>query len=94
MRLRVLAIALVLFFPPLPAQAQSAGKIARVGVLGLFAPELGARSVAAVREGLDELGWREGQNIQSRSGMHRENVICSVRSRPNWSSKRWTSSWR
>jgi len=64
MRLRVLAIALVLFFPPLPAQAQSAGKIARVGVLGLFAPELGARSVAAVREGLDELGWREGQNIQ------------------------------
>jgi ABC-type uncharacterized transport system substrate-binding protein len=39
------------------------GKVARLGLLGLFTPELGARSVAAVREGLGELGWHEGQNI-------------------------------
>jgi putative ABC transport system substrate-binding protein len=63
MQLGVLAIALVLLVPPLAAQAQQPGKVPRVGVLGLFAPELGARSVAAVREGRGELGWREGQNL-------------------------------
>jgi putative ABC transport system substrate-binding protein len=48
---------------PLAGEAPHAGRIARLGLLGLFTPELGARSVAAVREGLSELGWHEGQNI-------------------------------
>ena len=63
MQLGVLAIALVFVVLPPAAQAQQRGKVPRVGVLGLFAPELGARSVDAVREGLRELGWREGQNL-------------------------------
>ena len=50
---------------PFAAGAQHTGKVYRIGFLGLFAPELGARTVAAVREGLGELGWREGQNIVS-----------------------------
>jgi len=33
-------------------------------LLGLFTPELGIRSVAAVREGPADLGWHEGQNIR------------------------------
>jgi len=48
---------------PLTAGAQQTGKVARLGLLGLFTPELGSRSVAALREGLAELGWREGQNV-------------------------------
>jgi putative ABC transport system substrate-binding protein len=57
----VLAVGLIL--APLVAGAQQAEKVARLGFLGLFTPELAARTVAAVREGLGELGWREGQNI-------------------------------
>jgi len=63
-QLGVLVLALVLFAPPLATQAQQPGKIARLGLLGLFTPELGSRSVAAVREGLGDLGWHEGQNIR------------------------------
>ena len=48
---------------PRAAEAQQVGKIPRVGVLAFSTPELGARSIAAVREGLAELGWRDGQNI-------------------------------
>jgi len=48
---------------PRAAGAQQAERTARLGLLGLFTPELSARSVAAVREGLGELGWHEGQNI-------------------------------
>ncbi|PYN83225.1 MAG: hypothetical protein DMD87_30370 [Candidatus Rokuibacteriota bacterium] len=57
------ALAVCLFAPPPAAQTQQPGKVARLGLLGLFTPELGSRSVAAVREGLGELGWHEGQNI-------------------------------
>jgi putative tryptophan/tyrosine transport system substrate-binding protein len=32
-------------------------------LLGLFTPELGSRSVAAIREGLSDPGWHEGRNI-------------------------------
>ena len=54
---------LALLAAPLVAEGQQPGKVARLGLLGLFTPELGARSVAAVREWLGELGWHEGQNI-------------------------------
>jgi putative ABC transport system substrate-binding protein len=57
------ALALGVTLAPLAAEAQQAEKVARLGFLGLFTPELAARTVAAVREGLGELGWREGQNI-------------------------------
>ena len=66
MRLIRLAVILALSLGLAPiavAEAQQAGKVARLGLLGLFTPELGSRSVAAVREGLGELGWHEGQNM-------------------------------
>jgi hypothetical protein len=52
------------YAPPLIVQAQGSGRVARLGLLGLFTPELGSRSVAAVREGLGVLGWQEGRNIR------------------------------
>jgi putative ABC transport system substrate-binding protein len=56
-------VSVSLLAAPLAAEAQQAGRVARLGLLGLFTPELGSRSVAAVREGLGDLGWHEGQNI-------------------------------
>ena len=58
-----LAGSVTLLAAPLNAQAEQPEKGARLGLLGLFTPELGRRSVAAVREGLGDLGWHEGQNI-------------------------------
>jgi len=63
MQLGLLILTLFLCLPPVDAQAQQTGKVARLGLLGLFTPELGSRSVAAVREGLGDLGWQEGQNL-------------------------------
>jgi putative ABC transport system substrate-binding protein len=62
--LGVLILALALSSPTLIAHAQEPGKVARLGLLSLFTPELGIRSVAAVREGLGDLGWHEGQNVR------------------------------
>src|SRR5262249_49885473 len=64
-RLCAIVLALVLSVgSSLTAQAQDPGKVARIGLLGLFTPELGSRGVSAVRAGLGELGWPEGRNIR------------------------------
>ena len=49
---------------PLAGAAQPAGKKARIGFLSNLNPELLAPSVAAFRQGMRELGWVEGQNIE------------------------------
>jgi putative ABC transport system substrate-binding protein len=46
-----------------PVTALSAGKIARVGLLTLGSSDQAASKVAAFREGMSELGYRENQNI-------------------------------
>ena len=43
-----LLLLLVLLVAPHAAEAQPAGKVHRVGLLGLFTPELGGQSVAAI----------------------------------------------
>jgi putative ABC transport system substrate-binding protein len=55
------ALALVLFVP-LAAEAQQTRKIPRVGVLGSQSPER-SPVILALREGLRELGYVDGQNI-------------------------------
>src|SRR5262245_51206604 len=60
----VFVLSLVLFPSPLNAQVQQTGQVAQLGLLSLFTPELGSRSVAALSEGLGDLGWREGQNMR------------------------------
>src|SRR4051812_7399647 len=51
---------------PLAARAQQPERVRRIGVAMPFAesdPEMQAR-LAAFREGLQKLGWREGHNVQ------------------------------
>ena len=52
----------VLLFTPLAAQAQPTRKVPRVGVLGGQSPEV-SPPILALRQGLSELGYVEGQNI-------------------------------
>jgi putative tryptophan/tyrosine transport system substrate-binding protein len=47
---------------PLAARAQQ-GKVARIGFLGLDSAKAHAPRLAALRAGLQELGWIEGRNI-------------------------------
>src|SRR5262245_11669061 len=47
----------------LAAHAQPASKVYRIGYLSGGSPTASARSVEAIRQGLRDLGWVEGQNI-------------------------------
>ena len=58
-----LVVAVSILAVPLVANAQPAGKVHRIGYLGVTTPNSAARSMEAFREGLRELGWIEGQNI-------------------------------
>jgi putative ABC transport system substrate-binding protein len=49
---------------PLPAWAQQAQKVYRIGVLGVASPSLYASQVDAFRKGLSNLGYVEGRNIR------------------------------
>ena len=48
---------------PLPADAQQAGKVPRIGYLGLAPASATASRLAALRQGLRDLGYVEGKNI-------------------------------
>jgi putative tryptophan/tyrosine transport system substrate-binding protein len=51
---------------PLAARAQQPDKVRRIGVLMPLAADdpLGQARIAALREGLEKLGWTEGRNIR------------------------------
>src|SRR5262249_8266426 len=51
-----------LFVAPM-AHAQQANKVYRIGLLGAVSATANSRSLEALRQGLRELGWVEGQNI-------------------------------
>src|SRR5262245_21508185 len=63
----MMAFALVVLAAPLPTDAQPVGKVRRIGFLTMASPpESSADSAArveALRQGLREFGWIEGQNI-------------------------------
>jgi len=58
----VVALALSLVAAPLPAQAQQAGKVYRVGFLW-DRPAVWPEAIEGFRRALRVLGWVEGQNI-------------------------------
>jgi putative ABC transport system substrate-binding protein len=49
---------------PLPAKAQQAGKVYRIGVLETRSAALNGANLDAFRLGLRELGYKEGQNFE------------------------------
>jgi putative ABC transport system substrate-binding protein len=59
----VLVLLPALLAAPLPADAQPAGKVPRIGFLSLTSPSDRPALLDAFRQGLRELGWVEGQNI-------------------------------
>jgi putative tryptophan/tyrosine transport system substrate-binding protein len=61
MRLIALAFALSLTLAPLSAEAQPGGKIYRIGMLETRSAALNAVNFDAFRQGLRELGYRDGQ---------------------------------
>ena len=63
MRLIGLAIAISLFAAPIAAQTQPAGKVWRIGILQTSAQKDEAGRVAALEQGLAELGYVGGRNI-------------------------------
>ena len=82
MNRRVFMGALVggLLAAPLAAEAQKAGKVPRVGLLGLGSAESSSPFFEALRQGLRERGWVEGQNIafedRTRVGRGRYVIRC------------------
>jgi putative ABC transport system substrate-binding protein len=60
--LAAFALGAVVAFTPLPATAQQAGKVFRIGVLSL-AGQTSTKAFRAFREGLRDLGYIEGRNI-------------------------------
>jgi len=58
-----LAGAAALLAAPLAAEAQPAPKVWRIGYLGNGNPTLGGPTRDAFRQGLQQLGWVEGQNV-------------------------------
>ena len=57
-------VALVLLIAPLVAGAQPAGRVYRVGMLETRSTSLNAANIDAFRQGMWELGYREGQNLE------------------------------
>src|SRR5262245_30008477 len=56
-------VALLLFVTPLPAEAQSTARVARIGYLSVASAEFDKMFVAAFREGLGQHGYVEGKNV-------------------------------
>ena len=59
----VVVLALGVFARPLVGEAQQAGKVPRVGLLGTATPSLMAPWINAFRDGLRQHGYVEGQNV-------------------------------
>jgi putative ABC transport system substrate-binding protein len=88
-----LLLAVAFLVAPLEAGAQQPGKVPRIGILwGISAP-VAAHLMEALRQGLREQGYVEGQSIaiESRSAEDRYDRLPALAAelvRP-----RWTSSW-
>ncbi|MGH9369831.1 MAG: ABC transporter substrate-binding protein [Thermoanaerobaculia bacterium] len=57
------AVAFLLLAVALAAEAQREAKVARIGLLGITSRQVSLENLGAIRQGLRERGWVEGQNI-------------------------------
>src|SRR5262245_43397219 len=57
------ALSMGLFIAPLATAAQMAGKLSRIGYVALNNAEAAQHLFAAFRQGLQDAGWVEGQNL-------------------------------
>jgi putative ABC transport system substrate-binding protein len=81
---------------PVAARAQQRERMRRIGAFTNLAsddPET-VRRMAALVQGLQELGWTEGRNVQIdlRSGLADTDAIADTRQ--SWSRLHQTSSWQ
>ena len=60
----LVTLTLCLLTAPLAAEAQPAGKVYRIGMLETRSTVLNAANIDAFRQGLLELGYKEGQNFE------------------------------
>jgi putative tryptophan/tyrosine transport system substrate-binding protein len=57
------ALATATIAPQLAAEAQPAGRTYRIGIIEPISAQLNASNLAALRRGLEELGYVEGRNL-------------------------------
>ena len=62
-KITVLALSAILFALCLPAQAQQPKRIPQIGYLSYGSAEIDKSLLAALQQGLQELGYLEGRNI-------------------------------
>jgi putative ABC transport system substrate-binding protein len=62
-RIGLIILTVSLTLAPLVAEAQQAGNMPRIGLLGTATPSLMSAWITAFREGLRERGYVEGQNV-------------------------------
>ena len=72
----LLAGSFALLAEPPAAQAQPAGKVARIGFLSPASPTSGPHIVEAFRQGPRDLGYVEGENIGRFAGMQPIHTRC------------------
>jgi len=76
-----------------PPMARAQDRIIRsIGILETISPELNAANLTALRRGLQELGYTEGQNIRRITDRRRVRLRASQRSRRSSFASKWTSS--
>ncbi len=80
---------------PLAARAQQGGAIRRIGVLIILVPDdpEGQARLAAFTQGLQELGWTVGGNVQIDTAGARAMPTAPADTRWIWSHSPRTSSW-
>jgi hypothetical protein len=83
-RLGALTIALILLTIPVAAGGQQAGKAWRIGLLSSASSSAGADRLLALKQGLQALGYVEGQNLTIEYRWAREEMIAFRRSRQIW----------
>ena len=80
---------------PLAARAQHSNRVRRVGVFMPYTADdrEGHARMAAFQQGLQDLGWTDGQNLRIDIRWGAASVTAIANTRPNWSRSRQMFLW-